>query len=195
MNAPTIAPPQPIPYPHNPLIKKLYRTPILLYRLGLGSLIGNVILILSTFGRKTGQVHRTPVEYFQYQGQLYVMSGFAGRPDWYKNLQADPHASLSIKGQRICAKARPPRSEAEWEGVIAFLQSSPVAQFSEPELKQHLEQPDFRAAIKTWPVLTFDATDEPCPPALDADLTWAWPLILLSTAGLLLIKWLHLRKQ
>jgi len=46
----TIHPPQPIPYPHNNIIKQLYRFPILLYRLGLGKLIGQYILIISTYG-------------------------------------------------------------------------------------------------------------------------------------------------
>lgn len=190
-----IQPPQPIPYPDHPILKSLYRLPILLYRLGLGPLIGKYILVVSTYGRKTGKVRRTPVEYFQYQGRFFVMSGFEDRPDWFQNLRKNPQAGLNIANRQLCARARKPETEEEWEGVLTFLKSSPVAQFSEPDLAEQLEDATLLNAIKNWPVLTFDLTDEPCPPPLEADLTWAWPLILLASAGFLLVGWLHNRKK
>jgi len=195
MNNSNINPPQPIPYPDNALVKKLYRLPILLYRLGLGFLIGKYILILSTTGRKTGKIHRTPVEYYQCEGRIFVMSGFGERPDWYKNLQANPQAGLNIKGQRLCVKARKPQKAAEWDGVFAFLKASPVSHFSEPARVNELYDLGIRGAIKKWPVMTFDPINESCPAPLEADLAWAWPLILLSGALLILKKWLYHRKR
>ena len=195
MQTQTLKPPQPIPYPHSPLLKKLYRLPIFLYRLGFGPMIGKVILIISHHGRKTGKIRRTSVEYFQHEGRLFVMSGFGSRPDWYQNLQADPRAGLKIKNRQICARARSPQGEAEWDQVIAFLKSSPVAQLSGHPHQSQLDEPEVRAAIKNWPVLTFDLTDEPCPAPLEADLTWAWPLILLAAALALLLGWFCLRKH
>jgi deazaflavin-dependent oxidoreductase (nitroreductase family) len=183
-------PPQPIPYPTHPILKSLYRLPILLYRLGLGPLIGKYILVVSTYGRKTGKVHRTPVEYYQHQNQIFVMSGFMDRPDWFQNLQENPRVGLNIKDQRICARARRPETPEEWEGVIAFLQSSPVAQLSEPVLVDQLDDAAIREIIQDWPILTFDHTNEPCPKPLKADLVWAWPLILLVGAGAILLLWL-----
>ena len=85
-----INPPQPIPYPDNWLLKFLYRAPLLLYRLNLGKLIERYILILSTTGRKTKRVHRTPVEYFKQGNRVYIISGFNQQPDWLKNIQAEP---------------------------------------------------------------------------------------------------------
>lgn len=134
-------PPQPIPYPTHPILKSLYRLPILLYRLGVGPLIGKYILVVSTYGRKTGKVRRTPVEYYQHQGQIFVMSGFMDWPDWFQNLQENPQVGLNIKNQRINARARKPETKAEWEGVTAFLNSSPVSQLSLPELVKHLDDP------------------------------------------------------
>lgn len=190
-----IQPPQPIPYPDHPILKFLYRLPILLYRLGLGPLIGKYILILSTYGRKTGKVHHTPVEYYQHKDKIYVMSGFAEKPDWYRNLQENPQAGLNIKYQKLRVRARIPETEAEWEGVIAFLKSSPVAELSEPGLDHHLDDPEIQDAIKNWPIFTFDASESTCPPPLDADLVWAWPLIFLAAAAILLLSWLKHRKQ
>lgn len=187
--------PQPIPYPDHPILKGLYRLPILAYRMGLGRLIGKYILILSTTGRKSGKTHRTPVEYFRDRDRIFVMSGFGSQPDWYKNLQANPQATLTVKESNICVQARNPETEAEWDGVISFLKNSPVSQLSEPWLVDHLEDFEIREAIKRWPILTFDPTANPCPSPLDADLVWAWPPLLLSTALLILAAWLIHRKN
>ncbi len=195
MTVQKVQPPQPIPYPDNPILRKLYRIPILLYRLGLGPLIGKYILILSTFGRKTGKVRRTPVEYFSHQGKIFVISGFGNKPDWYKNLQAHPQAGLSIKDKRLYVNTRKPQTEAEWDGVIAYLKASPVTHLSDQNLIYKLDDPKTREGIKKWPILTFDPTEEPCPPPLKADLVWAWPVILLGASFLLLIKWLSHRKN
>ncbi len=150
-----LTPPQPIPYPDNPLIKKLYRLPIPLYRLGLGPFLGKYILILSTFGRKTGKVRRTPLEYFRHEGQIFVMIGFEEKADWYQNLQVHPRASLNVKAESLCTIARKPHTEAEWDGVIAFLKASPVSHLSEPNLVGQLDDPNVREAIKNWPIFTF----------------------------------------
>jgi deazaflavin-dependent oxidoreductase (nitroreductase family) len=190
-----IQPPQPIPYPDHPILKSLYRFPILLYRLGLGPLIGRHILILSTYGRKTGKVRRTPVEFYQHKDQIYVMSGFADKPDWYRNLQENPQAGLNLRSQIRCARARKPETDAEWEGVIAFLKSSPVAELSTSGLVHHLDDPEIQNAIKNWPIFTFDTSEAPCPPPLETELVWVWPLIFLAAALILLLSWLGYRKH
>ena len=188
-------PPQPIPYPNNWIFKSLYRFPILLYRLGLGKCIGKFISILSTYGRKTGMVHRTPLEYYRYQGRFYVMSGFGQEPDWYKNIQADPRVILNTDRGFLKGIARKPETEEEWQGVYAFLRNSPVTFLTDPQMDRKLDDPEIQAQIKNWPVLTFDPTDEPCPPPLEEDLVWAWPLILIGLALHILIGWLIQRKS
>jgi len=191
----SIQPPQPIPYPKSHFIKTLYRIPIQLYRLGLGPLIGKYILILSTTGRKTGKIHRTPVEFFRYNDCIYVMSGFGTTPDWYRNLLEDPHASLELGRETLHVIAKRPDSQSEWAGVIAFLKSSPVTRIIEPDLVNQLDTPQMQDTIKTWPILTFVHTNETCPASLERDLLWTWPLILMGTAFLLLRSWLCTRKR
>ena len=182
-------PPQPIPYPENRVLKQLYRFPILLYRLGLGNLIGKMILILSTCGRKTGKVRRAAVEYFQHEGQIYVISGFGHKPDWVQNLKADPHVSINTNQGVMHAIARKPNTEKEWQGVIAYLRHSPISNLSNPDKLAKLNDPEILAHIKTWPVWTFDKTIEPVPDAVEPDLVWTWPLIFLLLAINILVGW------
>lgn len=47
--------------PH-PLLRPLFRAPALLYRLGLGRLLGRRFLLLEHRGRTTGRLRRTPLE-------------------------------------------------------------------------------------------------------------------------------------
>lgn len=187
--------PQPIPYPESWVLKKLYRTPILLYRLGLGKLIGKMILILSTYGRKSGKVRRAAVEYFEDKGQICVISGFGDKPDWFQNLKANPHVSINTDQGITHAIAREPNTEEEWQGVITFLRHSPISNLNDPEMLGELNKPEMLNQVKSWPVLTFDTTEEPCPPAVDPDLVWTWPLILLVLALNILVGWLLHKNQ
>jgi len=191
----SISPPQPIPYPENEIIRKLYRAPILLYRLGLGKLFRKYIVILSSFGRKSGKIHRTPVEYFQENDRIYVMSGFGDTPDWYQNLQKNPYTTLNKGKSSQQVIARKPETQSEWEGVIKFLKTSPVTNISDPEMVKQLDNPQVLKEIKEWPVLTFDGTQEPCPTPLEIDLAWTWPLILLFSAHTILLRWIKHRRR
>ncbi len=186
--------PEPIPYPKHPIIKKLYKTPILLYRLGLGKLFGKHILILTTIGRKTQKVRRTPIEYFQQDGRLYIMSGFGQHPDWYRNLKANPHVTVQTDQGSLNVLAREPKSEEEWKAVHAYLKNSPISRCLMPEYLRALEQSKAIEAIKSLPAITFDPTVESCPPALKSDLTWAWPLILMTIAAKISFWW-FIRKR
>jgi deazaflavin-dependent oxidoreductase (nitroreductase family) len=158
-------------------------------------LIGKNILVISTFGRRTGKVHRTPVEYYNHQGRLYVMSGFGDEPDWYKNLNTDPHVTLNTDKGFINAIARKPETNEEWGGVMAYLKHSPVSILTTPELVQKIDDPEVQEQIKTFPVVMFDPTDETCPPALETDLLWAWPIILLLLAVRIFTSWLWHRRS
>ncbi len=184
-----------LPYPENYLVKKLFRMPILLYRLGLGKLLGSYILILSTTGRKTKKTRHTPIEYFIHEGQYYILSGFGDQPDWYKNIMANPLVTIQNGYERICGEARAPKTEEEWDAVYLYLTHSPVGRVLRADFLEDVESSDIMTEIKKLPVLTIDPTDKPCPPALEADLVWAWPLIFLGMAVDITILWLWSRKK
>lgn len=195
MNHHDLQPPQPLPYPDNWLIRKLFKMPVLLYRLNLGSLFGRHILILSTSGRKTKHLRRTPLEYFKQRDRIYIISGFGSQPDWYKNIQADPHVTLQTYNEIIPAIARPPQKQEEWLDVIEYLKHSPIPT---PDFKSQIDALDQAAlinAIKNWPVLTFDPAPEIRLQPLSTDLVWAWPLILLTKALIILVGWLIQRNK
>lgn len=71
-------------------------------------------LLLTTRGRVSGQERTTPLFFFPDRGRFIVIAsnwGSAQHPQWWLNLQADPHARIQIKQQQIGVVA----SQAEGE--------------------------------------------------------------------------------
>jgi hypothetical protein len=82
-----------LPYPKG-WMKWLYKTPILLYRLGLGFLVGRLFMIMTTVGRKSGQPCRTAIEFHEYKGRRYVFSAWGMKADWYRNIATNPTITI-----------------------------------------------------------------------------------------------------
>jgi F420H(2)-dependent quinone reductase len=79
---------------------------VLVYRLSRGRLlnVANQIILLSTLGRKSGQLRSVPLFCIR-DGAAYVVIGSYGgseaHPAWYHNLQARPRALVTDRGQTI----------------------------------------------------------------------------------------------
>lgn len=66
---------------------------ILLFRAGLGPLLGRRFLLLHHVGRVSGSDRRAVLEVVAYEAPYRcwtVASGFGPRSDWYRNLRAQP---------------------------------------------------------------------------------------------------------
>jgi len=70
--------------PSGTFMKYVYKSPIFLYRLGLGSLIGQLFMVMTTIGCQSGLARRTAIELHQHKRRNYVMVGWT-KPDWYQN--------------------------------------------------------------------------------------------------------------
>ena len=70
---------------------------------------GNAILLLTTKGRKTGTERTSPLIHRTDGGRWVLVASKGGaseHPGWYKNLEADPEATIQLKGERIPVRAR-----------------------------------------------------------------------------------------
>ncbi len=75
------------------------------YRLGLGPLIGKVVLLLTTTGRKTGLARVTPLQYELIDGVYHVGAVFGLHADWVCNILANPQVDVRVKNKRFKGKA------------------------------------------------------------------------------------------
>jgi deazaflavin-dependent oxidoreductase (nitroreductase family) len=108
----------------------LARLPILLYRLGLGGLLGGRMLLLTHRGRTSGQVRRTVLEVVAHDpasGAYMVASGWGGKADWFRNIQQTPRVSVTVGGRRFPAVARQLSPAAAGPVLADYARQHPVA--------------------------------------------------------------------
>jgi deazaflavin-dependent oxidoreductase (nitroreductase family) len=84
-------------------IQKIHRV---LYAIGLGSLVGKIILLLTTTGRKSGKKRVTPLQYEEIDGLYYLGAARGLKADWVRNIQADPQVEIRVGAKRFqgCAE-------------------------------------------------------------------------------------------
>ncbi len=84
-----------------------FRGPLLAYRVGLGAMVGNWLL-LTTVGRRSGRPHRVVVDVFDYDSATdtyYVGSAYGVNADWYRNLEANPDVRVQVGRRSFAAQA------------------------------------------------------------------------------------------
>jgi deazaflavin-dependent oxidoreductase (nitroreductase family) len=83
-------------------VQKIHR---FLYAIGLGPVIGRIILLLTTTGRKSGQPRVTPLQYEKIDGAYYLGAARGLKADWVRNLQANPEVKLRVGSDNVHGKA------------------------------------------------------------------------------------------
>lgn len=68
---------------------------------------GNLVLLLTTTGRKTGLERVTPLQYEEHEGVIYVASARGEKADWFRNIQANPSVKVQIRGRLFPGHASP----------------------------------------------------------------------------------------
>jgi deazaflavin-dependent oxidoreductase (nitroreductase family) len=73
-----------------------------------GPFEGAPLLLLTSTGAKTGRQHTTPVMYLPDGDRFVVFASKGGAPadpDWYRNLVANPEATVEVGTERFGVKA------------------------------------------------------------------------------------------
>ncbi|PKN93692.1 MAG: hypothetical protein CVU44_07700 [Chloroflexi bacterium HGW-Chloroflexi-6] len=103
-------------------VQKLHR---FLYAIGLGPVIGRIILLLTTTGRKSGQPRITPLQYEEIDGCYYLGAARGVQADWVRNIQSHPQVELRVGKRRISGLAE------------VITDPSRMADFIEVRLRRH----------------------------------------------------------
>jgi deazaflavin-dependent oxidoreductase (nitroreductase family) len=107
----------------------LVRMPVGLYRAGLGFLFGKRLLMLEHIGRKSGARRRVVLEVLgrPAPGEYVIISGFAEKAQWYRNITANPHVRVSTGFRRNMAALAEPMPQAESAAVLRdFIERHPA---------------------------------------------------------------------
>lgn len=88
------------------VLRLFLRSPIGLYRMGLGFLMGKRFVMLEHIGRKTGETRRTVVEVvLNDDGAVYVAAGWGSSSQWFRNVQANPSVVFHLGAKRYETEA------------------------------------------------------------------------------------------
>lgn len=173
-------------YPDSPLEKFLVKLPILFWRLGLGPVTGQLFLVLTTTGRKSGLPRRTMVEYSRMSGRKYSPCAFGERANWYQNIVADPQVTVQSADGAERMKAVRVTDDKELLSLIENgLRTNPMMlkwYFNSLGIDFEKEEDILAQKDKIF-FIRFDPVEEITPPGLEVDLAWLWPLLLLFALG------------
>ena len=114
-------------FAHSPklLLRFTHYPPRILYALGLGPLIGRIVLLLTTTGRKSGLARVTPLQYEEVDGVFYIGSSRSMKSDWVRNIIANPRVEIHV-GTR------------QFHGIAEVVSNVPrIADFLELRLRRH----------------------------------------------------------
>ena len=103
-------------------IQKIHRV---LYAIGLGPLVGRIILLLTTTGRRSGLKRVTPLQYEMIGADYYLGAARGVKADWVCNIQINPQVEV-----RVGAK--------HFQGIAEVVTDpSKFADFMEVRLERH----------------------------------------------------------
>lgn len=91
--------------------RPLNRVMLALWTAGLGGAlnvthpVSGRLMVLSTVGRRSGKVRRTPLNYAPGHGEVFCVAGFGTRTHWFRNLQQHRTAEVWLPEGRFLVEA------------------------------------------------------------------------------------------
>jgi deazaflavin-dependent oxidoreductase (nitroreductase family) len=168
-------------YPGSGWRKQFMKMPLRYWRMGLGPILQRWFLVLTTTGRKSGLPRHTMLEFSVMDGKHYVGSGWGERPDWCKNIAADPRVTIQFSHGMESAMAKRVTADEEMASLyhVAKARKSPV-------WKEYLESlgiedtvEDYVAKKERLVIFRLEPTSEKTPAAMKTDLVWVWAVIAI----------------
>jgi deazaflavin-dependent oxidoreductase (nitroreductase family) len=92
-----------------PVLRAALRLPVLLYRAGLGGLLGGRFLMITHRGRRSGRTFHTVVEVVRRDpatGEVVVSAAWGGKADWLRNILASPALAVTCGRRRFVPAQR-----------------------------------------------------------------------------------------
>jgi deazaflavin-dependent oxidoreductase (nitroreductase family) len=142
----------------------IFRLPLVMYRLGLGWVLGHQFLVLTDVGRRSGRVHQTVLKVLHYDPltrECVVASAWGHQTDWYRNIQPRPAVAVQIARDWYVPTQRavgPDEAFAffnDWmrrQRLFARVMLGQIGQ------RIDLPAPELRALVDSFPLVAFRPT-------------------------------------
>jgi deazaflavin-dependent oxidoreductase (nitroreductase family) len=151
------------------IVAALYRLPLALRRLGVRGyerVLGIDWLVLTTRGRRSGAPRDVMVDVIGHDPTTdtwYVQPADGRRANWFRNLRADPRATVAVRNRRFEATATDVTGPEGADVVLRFIRTHPlyarvIIWFV--RYVDNIDHPDdtLRAKLTTVPVMALRPT-------------------------------------
>jgi deazaflavin-dependent oxidoreductase (nitroreductase family) len=104
------------------------KMPLILYRLGLGWMLGKRFMLLTHTGRRSGKVYRSVLAVLRFDEntrEIFVVSPWSGS-NWYRNIQTTPALEVETGQVRYAPVQRTLSPEEIAVLFIEFRQQNPI---------------------------------------------------------------------
>jgi deazaflavin-dependent oxidoreductase (nitroreductase family) len=185
-----------LPYPRG-VMRWIFRSPLLAYRLGLGELLARArIVVLTTVGHKSGQARHTVVEYRRHGSKIYVIAAWGEQTHWVQNLATNPIATIQSGVRTYTVRAQRVENPSEvLRALFLFRKPAPavydalLARITDADTVNTRLLPQLASQLT---VVRFDLDEaQDAPTGVRVDLLWVWVGLL---AGIFLSWQLRKRK-
>ena len=116
--------------PPSGLLGWVARLPIVFYRLGLGGLLDERLILLNHIGRKTGAIHQAVVRVVSHDADsdtYYIASAWGFKSQWPRNLLAHPEITVQIGRRKLTVDAQLLTPEQGAHVLLDYRQRYPEA--------------------------------------------------------------------
>lgn len=168
---------------------------VAMFRLGLGPLISNrwsgYIMVLTTVGRKSGLLRRTPVNYAIIDGDVYCTAGFGETSHWYRNFQADPAVEVWIGNLWWTGKAETVTGDDPQRLKIlrqVWINSGFAAEAFEGLNPKTCSDDELAKVAESVPVVRIRRQEKLSGYGGPGDMAWMWPVAFVLLAVLWLLR-------
>jgi deazaflavin-dependent oxidoreductase (nitroreductase family) len=181
-----------IPYPQG-LWRTFLRSPLYLYQVGLGWMLRPFpVLIVTTQGRSSGLPRHVILEYRRHGSKLYLISGWGERPQWYKNLVAQPVVTIQLNGQVYKATASTVTDAGEaMRALYMFKRTSRISEMILANMSSAaaVDLRTLKTVSSEFTVVRLDLSAEK-PVLAGVEVTNRWFAPLLMALTLLVMVWM-----
>ncbi|MEM8534835.1 MAG: nitroreductase family deazaflavin-dependent oxidoreductase [Chloroflexota bacterium] len=175
--------------------KYVNRIVLLNWRLGIGPYMsfwphgtGRFMMLIHT-GRKSGLQRRTPINYAEINGDIYVTAGFGHVSHWYKNAVANPHVEVWLPDGWWQAEVTDVTGSEQHIAIMrAVLKDSGFAAYMAGINPHTMSDDELNAATTAYRLLRIRRTVRCSGRGGPGDLVWVWSVVFVGLLILMLYR-------
>lgn len=127
---------------------------VFLLRRGWMGKASDIIMVITTTGRKTGRKTTIPIGYKR-DGD-YVFAINKGNSNWFRNVQANSEAVLEIKGEAIKVRGTVVNDEQERQRIFGIYRQDPATFRQLFRLPADILEGELQKILSEWKFIKFE---------------------------------------